>query len=344
MARSHSLVVWTVVFAVFAAANLRAAEERPKKLPAEKPQSPAVGKAAKDTDPSAGPAKQPGKLMKHRPSVAKEKPAKPMATKSHKGAFQAVPLSERVPAIEKALASPIHLDFTEAPLQDVIDFLKTTHDIEILIDKKVLEDKTVRASMPVTINVKGIRLESALRLMLRNMRPELTFIIKDRVLLITTLDVANEELATVLYPVPDLVACHDEHDTPWDDYETLIKVITSTIKPTTWDDVGAPGSIVGNTIGTAKILVVSQTREVHEEIADLLAKIREIAKDNPNAGVPRRNRPAAKAVSGQMGPTSVSVPETSPAQPKAAPKNPPAVDKPSEKKPPTPSGQSKDPF
>ena len=52
--------------------------------------------------------------------------------------------------------------------------------------------------------------------------------------------------------------------------------------------VGAPGSVQGNTFGTAKVLVVTQTREVHEEIADLLAKIREIAKTTRT-----RARPAA---------------------------------------------------
>ena len=50
----------------------------------------------------------------------------------------------------------------------------------------------------------------------------------------------------------------------------MIDVVTSTIKPTTWDTVGAPGSVTGNAFGTAKILIVAQTPEIHEEIADLL--------------------------------------------------------------------------
>jgi hypothetical protein len=42
-------------------------------------------------------------------------------------------------------------------------------------------------------------------------------------------------------------------------------------------------------MGTAKAIVVSQTRRVHEEIADLLVKIREVAKKTPNAGPPVRD-------------------------------------------------------
>lgn len=58
------------------------------------------------------------------------------------------------------------------------------------------------------------------------------------------------------------------------DYQSLIELITSTIAPTTWDDVGGPGSIQefrGNLS-----LVISQTQEVHEEIADLLTQLRRL--------------------------------------------------------------------
>ncbi|MEX2561195.1 MAG: hypothetical protein WD403_14835, partial [Pirellulales bacterium] len=58
------------------------------------------------------------------------------------------------------------------------------------------------------------------------------------------------------------------------DFDSLIELITSTIAPTTWDDVGGPGAIQefeGNLT-----LVVSQTQEVHEEIAELLAQLRRL--------------------------------------------------------------------
>jgi hypothetical protein len=115
--------------------------------------------------------------------------------------------------------------------------------------------------------------------------------VTNEVLLITTPDVVEDELITRVYPVGDLAACRDEHDAPWDDYDTLIDVIVrSTGKSNTYGNT-PPGSIKGGTFGTAKVLIVNQNRNVHEEIADLLAKIREVAASNPNAGTPRRNRP-----------------------------------------------------
>jgi general secretion pathway protein D len=58
------------------------------------------------------------------------------------------------------------------------------------------------------------------------------------------------------------------------DFDSLIDLIKSTVKPTTWDDVGGPGSIAP--FETNLSIVVSQTQEVHEEIADLLEQLRRL--------------------------------------------------------------------
>ena len=58
------------------------------------------------------------------------------------------------------------------------------------------------------------------------------------------------------------------------DFDTLIELITTTIAPQSWDEVGGPGSISG--FDTNLSLVVSQTQEVHEQIADLLEQLRRL--------------------------------------------------------------------
>ena len=58
------------------------------------------------------------------------------------------------------------------------------------------------------------------------------------------------------------------------DFDTLIELITSTIAPTSWDDVGGPGSVVGFDGNLS--LVVSQTQEVHQDIVDLLQQLRRL--------------------------------------------------------------------
>ena len=58
------------------------------------------------------------------------------------------------------------------------------------------------------------------------------------------------------------------------DFDSLIELITTTIQPTTWDEVGGPGSIAP--FETNLSLVVSQTQDVHEEIVDLLEQLRRL--------------------------------------------------------------------
>jgi general secretion pathway protein D len=58
------------------------------------------------------------------------------------------------------------------------------------------------------------------------------------------------------------------------DFDSLIDLITTTISPTSWDEVGGPGSISG--FDTNLSLVVSQTQEVHEQLADLLEQLRRL--------------------------------------------------------------------
>jgi len=58
------------------------------------------------------------------------------------------------------------------------------------------------------------------------------------------------------------------------DFDSLIELITSTVKPTTWDGVGGPGSIAP--FETNLSIVVSQTQDVHEEIVDLLEQLRRL--------------------------------------------------------------------
>ena len=58
------------------------------------------------------------------------------------------------------------------------------------------------------------------------------------------------------------------------DFQSLIDLIQSTIAADSWDTTGGPGAI--RPFATNLSLVVSQTQEVHEEIADLLEQLRRL--------------------------------------------------------------------
>ncbi len=108
--------------------------------------------------------------------------------------------------IAEALSSPLNttgLDFVEAPLEEVVDFLRTEYGIEIQLDQNALDDLGIGSDEPVTVSLRNISLRSAMRIMLKQL--ELTYIIADEVLLITTEEEAETRLTTKVYSVGDLV-------------------------------------------------------------------------------------------------------------------------------------------
>ena len=177
--------------------------------------------------------------------------------------------------IDEALDSPAAFDFNEQPLSEVVEYLQGKHDIPIQLDTRSLTDAGVTENTPVTKSVKGVNLRSALRLLLRDL--SLTYLIKDDVLMITTPEKADEELITRVYPVIDLVLPLGVTDGVEPDFDSLIDLITSTVRPTSWEEVGGPGSI--RPLETKMSIVVSQTQEVHEEINDLLRQLRSVSLD-----------------------------------------------------------------
>jgi hypothetical protein len=176
-------------------------------------------------------------------------------------------------AIKKELAEPANFQFVDTPLTDAIEVLKEQHGIEIQLDLAALTGAGVGTDTPVNSHVSGVSLRSGLKLLLDQL--ELTYVIRNEVLLITSKTQAEQLLDTKVYPVGDLVRPEDDGLVVGmkPDFNTLIESITTTIAPTTWDEVGGPGSAAPFPIADA--LVVSQTDEVHEEIEKLLAWLRE---------------------------------------------------------------------
>jgi hypothetical protein len=120
--------------------------------------------------------------------------------------FKAVDLTSNSPAEAKivaALEDNTELEFADQPLADVVEYLKERHGIEIQLDNRALADAGLGSDAPITRNLKGVSLRSALRLTLGEL--DLTYVIRDEVLLITSNTEAENLLSTRVYPVADLV-------------------------------------------------------------------------------------------------------------------------------------------
>lgn len=178
--------------------------------------------------------------------------------------------------IERALEGSLTFEFAETPLLDVAAFIAAKCEINVVLDRRALDDVGIGEDVPVTYSAKDMRVRHALRHMLRNF--ELTSLCRDHALLITTPEEAECILATRVYPVADLLGEMQGTDIfgypqRMASHDDVIDMLTSVVAPQTWDEVGGPGSI--ESCGHIDVFVVSQTPDVHEQIAGLLGKVRQ---------------------------------------------------------------------
>ncbi|HEX4413065.1 MAG TPA: STN domain-containing protein [Lacipirellulaceae bacterium] len=173
-----------------------------------------------------------------------------------------------VERINRALRGPLHsngLDFVNTPLKDIAEQLATDYEIPIQLDKAAMDEIGVNAEQPVDINLHGVSLQSALKIMLKNI--QLTYVIRDEVLFITSPDAAEKDLKVCVYNVSELVGKDGSSD-----LDTVADVIRSCVLTDTWSANGGGQSEV-RTI-EPDLLVISQTASAQEQVRDLLNAIR----------------------------------------------------------------------
>jgi len=245
--------------------------------------------------------------------------------------------------INHKLSTPISLKFKDAPLSEVVGFMKKVADINIYLDPQGLAEEGVHPSTPITIDLsQEISLRSALNLILGPLH--LDYVIKNEVLKITSEQLRDRIVYPKTYNVADLVLPipnapqHSQMGLPDSlargyqrtnqnlagtngfeppevslathtavpglpetstisestlaqssggfsnsgnsggqsqaDFDSLMELITKTIEPESWDEMGGEGAV--SPFETNLSLVISQTQEVHEKIADLLDQLRRL--------------------------------------------------------------------
>ena len=178
----------------------------------------------------------------------------------------------------------ITLDFKDAPLETVVDYIREIADMNLFIDAKVAEKQ-----ITVSLKVSEISLRSVFSLALKPHDCGTYF--KDGVLMIMTLpDIADRTVKMQIYDCRDIL--HPIQDFPG--VEFVLQVDGSGIGPVidpgagdageipiaelvrahtggkTWDE--NPNASITLTNG---ILVVSQSKRVHEEIKRFVNLLRQ---------------------------------------------------------------------
>ncbi|MBI1247306.1 hypothetical protein GC197_05605 [bacterium] len=153
-------------------------------------------------------------------------------------------------------------DFHNTPLDIAIEHLANVAGIPFRIDERALEGIGLRKCLPITFEMGELELEQGLRLMLYER--DLIAIVQANEVLVTTPGEAESILVTRYYPLEDLV--------PDDDFVNFIDMLTTTIEPDAWDELGGPGTLGPFNKG----LIISQTQPIHLRIQSLLTALRQV--------------------------------------------------------------------
>lgn len=181
-------------------------------------------------------------------------------------------------AILNRLQKKVSISFQNTPLAGALEEISDLCGINIVIDRKVLEEEGIKVDRPLTMKMQAATLSAALKVLVEQVG--LSFVVKDEVVLVTTPARARGKLMQKVYPVKDLIEATTKRsrkeaqaNAPSAD-QLLIMCITNTLAPQSWSVMGGSGAI--EYFAGSHALVVNQTVDVHEQITEFLEALRRL--------------------------------------------------------------------
>ena len=162
--------------------------------------------------------------------------------------------------INAALDDQTTQTFIETPLVEAIQVISRSHNIPIVIDRRALEEIGLSSDVGVSIDLRNVTLRSYLRLMLRDL--DLTYLVKDEVMQITTAEAAEQNLVIEIYEMPGRLATRTDQ---------VAKVIPQMVVPDAWDITGGPSTLAA----FDHLLVVSATSDVQQRVKEFIGMLGE---------------------------------------------------------------------
>ncbi|TWT84151.1 hypothetical protein CA13_56270 [Planctomycetes bacterium CA13] len=156
------------------------------------------------------------------------------------------------------LGDKTSMTFIETPLVEAVQEISQQHGIQMFVDQRSFEEIGLTDDTPVTLDVANVSLRSCLNLLLRDL--DSTYVVRDEVLLITTIEAAEQMLALRTYAFPKALSSKADQ---------VVAIMLKTVKPNDWDELGGYCSAGA----VENVLVVSATEEVHEAVIEFLVKL-----------------------------------------------------------------------
>lgn len=188
------------------------------------------------------------------------------------------------------------ITLTNASLGNAVAAISNFGRVPMIIDNRALEDVGLSTDVPISIQLTDASIDYMLDVIGEKL--DLTTMIYGEVVIVTTPEEAESELATLLFPVKDLVRYDPmtgqefTKQVVWGEFDQLIEAITTTVESESWEELGGPGAIAP--FPYTDCLVVSQLDDVHRKVAELLEQVR--------TAKPKMNTPPPSIVARQTMP------------------------------------------
>ncbi|MEW4454380.1 hypothetical protein AB1L30_17025 [Bremerella sp. JC817] len=209
------------------------------------------------------------------------------------------PSSQQQTELEKRLENTrISIDAQRLPLAEVVQQISVESQIPIEIDTLELQNMGLTRNVAVNLQLKNFSVRHILNMLTRQHR--LDWICDRDIVIISSPEDVEANLQTRVYPIRDLIwhglaprdvelltmitdAANKKDDNPWailacpsmpsiPSTDNVGDTIQEFVAPESWDELGGPGSL--RLYAKADCLVVSQTAEVHAEVASFLQYLR----------------------------------------------------------------------
>lgn len=165
------------------------------------------------------------------------------------------PTAQADQKIREKMTAETKIQFISTPLEEITGYLHHLHDINVVISPKVWKQVGPEDNFEISINIEGIRLDSALDFMLDGF--DLDWYIQGEMVVITTAEDAKSRMSLRAYALWNL------------DGEKLVELLETTIAPDSWKANDGQGHLK---VTPGNILMVWQNRRGHELVEATIDK------------------------------------------------------------------------
>jgi len=117
------------------------------------------------------------------------------------------PASKKESLIEEKLSRRIDAEYPETPLKQVLEDLQERTEIQIYVNRKAIDATGLSLDAPITINLKSVRVDTVLDLVLEQAGDqELAYVERDGILIVSTADALSGASEVKVYNCRDLLA------------------------------------------------------------------------------------------------------------------------------------------